>query len=83
LVKAPVCCDWKAQAANMQSFTLWHQATTEIPCRAHSISACLRRVFMGVVLHVHPFEANHTFNTTLTKWLQHLQQVWARLFEIS
>ena len=23
LVKAPLCCDWKAQAASMQSFTLW------------------------------------------------------------
>jgi len=36
----------------MQSFTLWQQATIEIPRRAHSISACLRH--MGVVLQVHP-----------------------------
>ena len=38
----------------MQSFTLGQQATMEIPRRAHSISACLRHIYMGVVLHVHP-----------------------------
>ena len=54
LVKAPLCCDWKAQAASMQSFTLWQQATLNIPRRAHSIPACLRHIYMGVVLHVHP-----------------------------
>jgi len=27
-----------------------------------------------------PFVANRTFNTTLTEWLQHLQQSWTRLF---
>jgi len=26
----------------------------EIPRRADSISACLRHIYMGVVLHVHP-----------------------------
>jgi len=36
----------------MQNFTLWHQATMEIPRRAHSISACLRHIYMGVVLRV-------------------------------
>jgi len=41
LVKAPFCCDWKAQAASMQSFTLWQQAKKEIPLCAHSISASL------------------------------------------
>ena len=30
-----------------------------------------------------PFVANHTFNTTLTEWLQHLQESWARLFEMT
>jgi len=30
-----------------------------------------------------PFVANRTFNTTLTEWLQHLQQSWARLFEMT
>jgi len=38
----------------MQSFTLWQQATIEIPRRAHSISACLGRIYMGVDLHVQP-----------------------------
>jgi len=38
----------------MQSFTLWQQATIEISRRAHSISACLPHIYMGVVLHVHP-----------------------------
>jgi len=58
----------------MQSFTLWQQVTIEIPRRAHSISACLRHIYMGVVLHVAyiPFVAARTFNTTLTEWLQHL-----------
>jgi len=54
LVKAPFCCDWKAQAASMQRFTLRQQTTIEIPRRTHSISACLRHIYMGVVLHVHP-----------------------------
>jgi len=38
----------------MQSFTLWQQATIEIQRCAHSISACVRHIYMGVVLHVHP-----------------------------
>ena len=36
----------------MQSFTLWQQATIEVPRGAHSISACLRHIYMRVVLHV-------------------------------
>ena len=54
LVKAPLFCDWKSQVASMLRFTLWQQATIEIPRRARSISACLRRIYVGVVLHVHP-----------------------------
>jgi len=38
----------------MQSFTLWQQVTIEIPRRAQSNSACLRHIYMGVVLHIHP-----------------------------
>jgi len=40
---------------------------------------------MGVVRHAAyiPFVATRTFNTTLTEWLQHLQQSWARLFEMT
>jgi len=34
------CCDRKAQAACVQSFTLWQQATIEIMCRNHSVIAC-------------------------------------------
>jgi len=30
----------------MQSFTLWQHAKIEIPRRAHSISACLRHIYM-------------------------------------
>jgi len=30
LVTAPFCCDWKAQAASAQSFTLWLEATIDI-----------------------------------------------------
>jgi len=71
----------------MQSFTLWQQATIEIPRRAHLISACLRHtyIYMGVVLHLAYilFVATRTFNTTLTEWLQHLQQSWARHFEMT
>ena len=46
LVKAPLCCDWKAQAASMQSFTLWQQATIEIPHRTHSVSIHLRHIYI-------------------------------------
>ena len=40
---------------------------------------------MGVVLHVHPVrgESHIQHNTTLTEWLQHFQQNWARLFEMT
>jgi len=42
---------------------------------------------MGVVLYVAymliPFVATRTFNTTLTEWLQQLQQSWARLCEMT
>ena len=49
----------------MQSFTLWQQATIEIPRRAHSISARLRHIYMGVVFHVHPVrgESHIQYNT--------------------
>jgi len=67
----------------MQSFTLWQQATIEIPRRAHSISACLRHLYMDVVFTYIPFVANHAFHTTPTEWLQYLQQSWARLFEMT
>jgi len=42
LVTTPLCCDWKSQAA------------IEITRRAHSISVCLRHIYVDVVLHAHP-----------------------------
>ena len=48
------CCDQKAWAVSVQSFTLWQQATIEIMCRNHSIIACLCHIYMGVILHAHP-----------------------------
>jgi len=39
-VTAPFCCDWKAQVANAQSFTLWQQATIQITQWDRSIIAC-------------------------------------------
>jgi len=53
-VLAPLCYDWKTQAKSVRSFTLWQQATIEITCQAHSLSACLCHIYMGVVLHAHP-----------------------------
>jgi len=56
--RAPIavieCCDRKAQAACALSFTLWQQATIEITRRDHSIIACSRHIYMGVVLRAHP-----------------------------
>jgi len=40
--------------ASAQSFTLWQQATTEITCHDHSIIACSRHIYLGVVLRAHP-----------------------------
>jgi len=54
LVTVPFCCDRKARAASVQSFTLWQQATTEITCHDHSIIACSCHMYMGVVLCTHP-----------------------------
>jgi len=40
-------------------------------------------MYMGLFsMHV-PFVVNHTFNTTLTKRLQHLQEGWDRLVEMT
>ena len=40
--------------ASVQSFTLWQQATTEIAWQDHSIIACSRHMYMGVILCAHP-----------------------------
>jgi len=54
LVTAPFCCDRKSRAVSAQSFTLWQQATIEITRRDHSIIACSRHIYMGVILRAHP-----------------------------
>jgi len=46
LVTAPFCCDRKARAASVQSFTLWQQATIEFTQQDHSIIACSRHMYM-------------------------------------
>jgi len=42
------------RAAYAQSFTLRQQATIEITRRDHSIIACSRHIYMGVVVRTHP-----------------------------
>jgi len=49
-----ICCDQKARMTSVQSFTLWQQATIEITCHDHSIIACSRHIYMGVIHHAHP-----------------------------
>jgi len=51
----------------VQSFTLWLQATMEIMCRNHSVIACMRHIYIGVILCAYPFVVNHTFNAMPTK----------------
>ena len=48
------CCDRQARAACVQRFTLCQQATIETTRRDHSIIACSRQIYMGVVLRAHP-----------------------------
>jgi len=47
------CCDQKARAACAQSITLWQQATIEITRHDHSIVACSRHWYTGVILRAH------------------------------
>jgi len=47
------CCNRKARAAYVQSFTLWQQATIEFTRREHSIIVCSRHICMGDVLRSH------------------------------
>jgi len=49
-----LCCDRKSRASSAQSSAPRQQATIEITRRDHSIIACSRHVFYGVVLHAHP-----------------------------
>ena len=54
LVTVPFCCDRKARAACAQSFVLWQQATIEITCHDHTITACSCHIYVSVVLRAHP-----------------------------
>jgi len=47
--KLGACCDRKSRAACGQSFALWQQATIEITRRDHSIIACSRHIYNGVL----------------------------------
>ena len=50
----------------MQSFAPWQQATIEITRQDHSIIACSRHMYNGVILHAHPIrgESHNQHNTT-------------------
>ena len=77
LVIAPFCCDWKARAASVQSFTLWQQAKTEFTWHDHSI-ACSRHIYI-VLFYAHiPFVVNREFSATPVEWLQ---QHFGRVFK--
>jgi len=60
------CCDRKVRAARAQGFTLWLQATLEMMHCNHSIIACSRHIYNGVILHAHPVrgESHNQRNTT-------------------
>jgi len=75
-----ICCDWKGRATSAQSFTLWQQAREKNPRRAHFISACWRH--MGVVHHTHRFRGESHIHHNAER-LQHLQQGWVRLSEMT
>jgi len=64
--KLGACCDRKSRAACGQSFALWQQATIEITRRDHSIIACSRHIYNGVILHAYPVrgESHNQRNTT-------------------
>jgi len=64
------CCDWKAGATSVQSFTLWQQATTEFTRRDHSIIACSHHIYILLFFAHIPFVVNHTINTMPTERLQ-------------
>jgi len=67
----------------MQGLTLWQQATIEIyVVLILYLLVCDTYIWVLFFRYI-PFVANRTFNATLTEWLQHLQQNWARLFEMT
>ena len=46
---AKYCCDRKSQAAYVQSFALWQQATIEFTCHDHSSRTLLLRSIVDIV----------------------------------
>ena len=64
------CCDWKARAESVQSFTLWQQAIMEMTCYDHSIIACTHHLYMVLFFTHISFMMNRTFNATPPERLQ-------------
>jgi len=90
LVECSNCCNWKAQVAFAQSFTLWLQAIIEIIIMQHnqSLYYCLFMPYIyniWVLFFTHIlFMVNRTFNTMPMERLQQSYPaiIWTRLFEL-
>ena len=67
----------------MQSFRLWQQATIEIIRRAHFIIVSLHHIYMRLVLHAHPVRGESRMQRNANRDVEHLQQGWARLVEMT
>jgi len=65
-LKFSLCCDQISQAACVQSFAPWQQATIEIMLAISLTVACSRYTYDGVILHAHPVcgESHNQRNTT-------------------
>jgi len=64
------CCDSKARAAGVQSFTLWQQSTIEIT-RCDNFIIAFSRHILWVLFFAHiPFIGNRTFNAMPAERLQ-------------
>jgi len=63
---------------------LWQQATIKITCYDHSIIACPRHIYMGVILHAHPvhgeshIQRNVDGEVTTLPLLSWLSEKWQR-----
>ena len=71
LVKAPLCCDWKAQAASMQSFTLWKPASNNRDHTSCSFCFCL------LAPHLSGCCSSRTF---CLWWITHSIQIQSKIF---
>ena len=77
----PLSTDFFSLVVQPWSKQEMHQATIKIPRRA-ILFLLVRATWVLFFMHI-PFVMNRTFNTMLTERLQHLQKVWARLFEMT